>query len=87
MSGEPGTTKGWRRLPCQTCGLEHRDDCPDRFERVESIPCGCDSGCYCCEWTGLAMRTVGGHKLAIPLLRRSNAATRFYAGLSGGEVV
>lgn len=81
------TTNGWRRLPCRTCGVEHRDDCPDRFERVETIPCVCVGGCYYCDWTGAAMRRAGGHKHAIPLPRRSNAVTRFYASLSGGEVI
>lgn len=86
MADSETTPPAWKRIPCHICGIEFRVDCPDRFERLEDVPCGCDGGCFYCDWTGINLRPVGGHKYASPL-PKANAVTRFYANLCGGEVV
>lgn len=52
----------WTHIPCPVCGIEHRDDCENRFERGESRKCDCENGCNNCDWTGTLLLVVGGHK-------------------------
>ena len=55
---------GYWRLPCRTCGTEHKADCPDRTESTERVECSCDGGCRDCDWNGYNLIVVGGHKIA-----------------------
>lgn len=52
---------GWQVLPCPVCGTEHRDDCPNKFERLVPEVCGCDGGCPDCDELGIRLVPTGGH--------------------------
>jgi hypothetical protein len=51
---------GFTPIPCLICGIEHRDDCSNRFPHVVSGLCVCDGGCVECDWVGAW--TTGGHR-------------------------
>ncbi len=66
------TDPNGEKIPCDLCGMEHRDDCPNRYDRIESEFC-CDEGCERCDYIGTYLFTnQKGHRRVSKLVSDSN---------------
>lgn len=73
---QPQTTRlepAWQKVECPTCGMEHRDDCPDRYRRMVGEQCGCEDGCERCDYLGVRITYAKGHQRFVPSVMREVA--------------